>query len=314
MAGDDRPPLLVLVGPTAAGKSALALAWAEAVGAEIIAADSTTVYRGLDIGTAKPSPEDRARVPHHGLDLVDPTETFSVARFQAVADRAAADILARGRLPLLVGGTGLWIRAVVQHFPFPAAEDPAGEARARNWAERLDQAALRRRLRLVDPESYRRIADGDRRRTVRALAVFWGTGRHLVRTPGTPPYRVLLVGVTRPREVLARRIAARARAQLEAGLLDEVLGLLRRGVPPDAPAMRALGYREGVAWARGRLATHEVLPLMILHHRQYAKRQMTWFRREPGVQWIDLEATGEAAALAQVVAWTRELLQRQNTC
>jgi tRNA dimethylallyltransferase len=314
LGGDERPPLLALVGPTAAGKSALALAWAEAVGAEIIAADSTTVYRGVDIGTAKPSPQDRARVPHHGLDLVEPTESFSVARFQAVADQAAAEILSRGKLPLLVGGTGLWIRAVVQHFPFPAAEDPAGEARARDWAVRLDQAALRRRLRLVDPESFQRIAPGDQRRTVRALAVFWGTGRHLVRVPGVPRYRVLMVGVTRPRDVLARRIAERARAQLQAGLLDEVLGLLARGVPPDAPGLRALGYREGVAWARGRLATHEVLPLMILHHRQYAKRQMTWFRREPGVRWIDLEATGEEAALAQVVAWTHEWLYRQKTC
>lgn len=307
MDADNRPLLLVLVGPTAVGKSELALRWAEAVGAEIIQADSTTVYRGLNIGTAKPSPEDMTRIPHHLLDLVDPWESFSAAEFQCRAYRAIDDILERGRLPLLVGGTGLFIRAVVNDYPF----EPVGHSEWRRvlqrWLATQGLEGLRRKLKVADPESHRRIAPGDERRTIRALEVFFTTGRTVSRRSGTPRYRAVQVGLMRPRDRLRQRIAERAQQQLQAGLLDEVLDLLARGVPAHAPAMTALGYREGVHWALGRLADHEVLPLMTLHTAQYAKRQMTWFRRDPETRWVDVDAVDSEEALQRLVLWTHAL-------
>lgn len=306
---DRRPPLLVLVGPTAVGKSALALSWAEAVGAEIVQADSTTVYRGLNIGTAKPDREDRDRVPHHLLDLVDPSDSFSAAQFQRHAYAAIDDILERGRLPLLVGGTGLFIRAVVNDYPFEAVGESPWRHRLQDWLAHQGLEALRRKLKVADPESYHRIATGDERRTIRALEVFLTAGRTVSREPGTPRYQVLQVGLRRHRDHLRQRILDRAKSQLSAGLLDEVLGLLAQGVPPHAPAMLALGYREGVEWARGRLALAEVLPLMVLHTAQYAKRQMTWFRRDPDTRWIDLDGVPSEDALKLLRSWTRGLTE-----
>lgn len=303
-----KPVLLVLLGPTAVGKSELGLAWAESVGAEIIAADSTTVYRGLDIGTAKPTAAEQARVPHHLLDVVSPGEPFSCARFQLMANQAIADIGARGHLPLLVGGTGLWIRSVVQNFDFPETIDPAWRKTITAWAANRGIEAVRRQLKMVDPVSYTRIAPGDERRLIRALEVFITSGRRLPRTPGPTRYHSLIVGLMRSRQILAQRIAARAQAQIRAGLLDEVLTLMRQGVPWSSQSMMALGYREGTAWARGLLATEEVLPLMVRHNRQYAKRQLTWFFREPQVRWLDLDHVSLDQALRQVIAWTREIV------
>jgi tRNA dimethylallyltransferase len=309
----ERVPLLVLLGPTAVGKSALALSWARRVGAEIIAADSTTVYRGLDIGTAKPSRAEQGLVPHHLVDIVEPTEQYSAARFQQDAEAAIADIRRRGRLPLMVGGTGLFIRSVVRSYPFLPPVDPVLRTRLLERAERDGLPALRRQLGLVDPASFAAIAPGDVRRTVRALEAYLGTGRRLPRSTGAiTPYRALVVGLTRPREELRERIRIRARAQLDAGLLSEILDLLKRGVPWNAPGFRALGYREGIQWARGRLHDAEVWPLMVRHTAQYAKRQMTWFRREPDVRWIDLGSVTEDQALERVVDWTRDLLTAEH--
>lgn len=306
MADADLPLLLVLVGPTAVGKSDLALAWAEQVGAEIIAADSTTVYRGVDVGTAKPTREDRERVPHHLLDVADPTEQFTAARFQALARTAIHEIWQRGRLPLVVGGTGLFVRALVSNYPF-APPAPAIRARLGAWQARAGLEALRRQLRLVDPASYRAIDAKDARRILRALEVYWATGRPLPRTATPSPYRLLMVGLVRSRDQLAQRIAARAQQQLADGLQAELLALRRSGVPWGAPALQALGYREAAAWARGRLPASQLLPLIVLHTRQYAKRQLTWFRREPDLQWISLDSTSPAQALDQVRRWTEAM-------
>ena len=298
-------PLLVLLGPTAVGKSELALSWAEAVDAEIIQADSTTVYRGFDIGTAKPDPEEQRRVPHHLIDVADPfdSERFTAARFQALGYQAVRCITARGRVPLVVGGTGLFIRALVDNYPFPP--DPPAAVRlaleARLQSEGLP--ALRRQLRILDPESFRIIAPGDARRTLRALEVVWGTSHRLPRHPG-PPRPALRVGLIRSRTVLASRIAARTHAQLRAGLLEEVLAHLKRGISPDAPAFRALGYREGALWARGRIANGELEALIVRRTRQYAKRQMTFFRHEHDVRWIDLDHVTEVEALRLLRVWS----------
>ncbi len=298
------------MGPTAVGKSSLALEWAARVGAEIVAADSTTVYRGVDIGTAKPTPEERRRVRHHVLDVADPEEQYTVARFQQDATEAIRSIVQRGRLPLIVGGTGLWIRALLANFPLAPGQDPAVRANLEAWWDGGGPAPLLRQLQLVDPASAAAIAPGDRRRVVRALEVYRTTGRPLPREPGTPPYRVLRVGLQRSRPVLWERIRERARGQLEAGLLDELLALHARGVGWRAPAFLGLGYREGVQWARGRLATEHVLPLIVLHTRQYAKRQMTWLAREPDTRWINLDDCREGDALAQVLSWTSAWLSR----
>jgi len=262
------------------------------------------VYRGFDIGTAKPSELERRRVPHHLLDVADPKERFTVARFQALAEAAVADIWQRGRWPLLVGGTGLWIRSVTDGYQFHPLRRPGWEETVARWERAWGLDAVRRQLRLVDPESFRRITATDARRIRHALAVFLGTGHRLVRE-AAPRRPSLKVAVTRSRSTLARRIAARAAEQVADGLLNEALAHLQAGVPPYAPAFQALGYREAASWARGLLADGEVLPLIIRHTRQYAKRQLTWFRHEPGVRWLDLDALDEDAALARLVEWTR---------
>lgn len=309
----ETAPVLVLLGPTAVGKSALALSWAETVGAEIIQADSTTVYRGFDIGTAKPGAADRARVPHHLLDVADPDERFTAARFQRLGYAAIQDITARGHIPLVVGGTGLFIRSLVDNYPFPEETDRSTHVGLSARLERWGLDALRRQLRLMDPASYAIVAPTDKRRTLRALEVILGTGIHLPRNPGT--FRpALRVGLIRSRSVLAERIQDRARTQIAEGLLDEVLGHLRNGIAPEAPAFHALGYRESALWARGLVAASELEPLIVRRTRQYAKRQLTWFRGESGVRWIDLDQVSEAAALQDVVAWTRAFTCKTPGC
>lgn len=310
MADAEKPPLLVLLGPTAVGKSFLALGWAERVGAEIVAADSTTVYRGTDIGTAKPTPGERRRVPHHLIDVADPEEQYTAARFQQDATQAIHAIGQRGRLPLVVGGTGLWVRALLANFPLAPAADPAVRQQLNAWWDHDGPAPLLRQLKLVDPASAAAIAPGDRRRVVRALEVYRTTGRPLPRQPGAAPYRVLRVGLWRSRPVLWGRIEERARRQLADGLLEELLALHARGVAWRAPAFVGLGYREGVQWARGRLESERLLPLIGLHTRQYAKRQMTWLAREPDIRWINLDESPEGDALAQVLSWTSAWLHR----
>ncbi len=306
---DAEQPLLVLAGPTAAGKSALALSWATRVGAEIISADSTTVYRGTDIGTAKPSPAERQQVPHHLLDVADPREQYSAARFQQEARAAAAAIRARGRLPLVVGGTGLFVRALLANYAFAPAGDPSVRQAIEAWWEAEGPGPVRRQLRLVDPASHAAIAAGDRRRLIRALEVYRLWGRPLPRQPGSPPYRALAVGLFRSREELGRRIRDRAQAQLKAGLQAEMLALHAQGVPWRAPAFQALGYREAVQWARGRLSEDDLLPLITRHTRQYAKRQLTWLRRDPGIRWINLDEASDAAALERLLEWTAAFLR-----
>jgi tRNA dimethylallyltransferase len=262
------------------------------------------VYRGFDIGTAKPSAADRRRVPHHLLDVADPHERFTVARFQTLAEAAVSDIWRRGRWPLLVGGTGLWIRSVTEGYRFHPVLQAGWEDTVARWERDWGLGALRRQLRLVDPDSFRHIAATDARRIRHALATFMGTGRRLVRQADRRRPS-LKVAVTRSRSTLSDRIAARAAEQMADGLLDEALAHLRAGVSPRAQPFQALGYREAAFWARGLLADGEVLPLIIRHTRQYAKRQLTWFRHEPGVRWLDLDTLDEDAVLDRLVEWTR---------
>ena len=286
----SRPRIVCLVGPTASGKSALALDVAERVGAEIVSADSRQLYRGLDVGTAKPTAAERARVPHHCLDLVDADDVFDAARFREAAAAAIAGVVGSGRPVLVVGGTGLYVR-VLLHGLCPAP--PRAPALRDVLLDRMNargRPAMHRALATVDPEAARRIGPQDGVRLVRALEVALATGTPLSRWQSRhgfaeAPYDALLIGLARPTPDLDRRIAMRAETMLAAGFLDEVRHLRAQGVDAGAPALRAVGYREMLACLEGRLDRDGALAATVLATRQFAKRQRTWFRREPGIRW-----------------------------
>ena len=302
-APDPRPgPVLALVGPTAAGKTGLALAVAERLGAEVVSADAMLVYRGMDIGTAKPTPRERARVPHHLVDLVDPGEEFSVARFQPLARAAIAEVLGRGRSPLLVGGSGLYFHAVVDEFVFPPT-DQAVRSRLEVEAAQLGLPELYRRLAAADPPAAARIQPGNLRRTVRALEVMELTGRPFssfraaMDTP-VSRYRLTVLGLDPGPELLRARVAERVAAMTEAGLVEEVRRLAAG--PLSRTARQALGYKELIdAMERGR-PVPEALEAVVRRTRAYARRQLAWFRRDPRVRWSTLPPG------PQRVAWALE--------
>lgn len=283
--------LIAVVGPTATGKSALGVALALEFDGEIVSCDSTAVYREIDIGTDKPSDADRRRVPHHLIDVADPTETYSAARYAEDASRAIHDITSRGKLPILVGGTGFYYRALVRGlFPGPARDDELRERLERVAAVR-GVTSLHRWLSRVDPESARRIQSRDKKRLVRALEVYLLTGRpltdHFQQTASAiAGYTVLPIGLTLPRPALRNRVAARVDEQFARGVVDEVGRLFAKGVLASAHALSGLVYRQVVEMlqgARNEVATRE---LIVRENMRYAKRQMIWFRHEAGVHWL----------------------------
>ncbi len=297
--------IVLIVGPTASGKSALALRLAEAAGAEIVSADSQQVYRGMDIGTGKVGTEERARVPHHLIDVVTPAETMTAARFAELADAAVADAAARGRPIVVAGGTGLYVRALMYGlFAGPGAD---AELRARLEAE--GAPALHARLAAVDPEAAARILPGDLRRLVRALEV-----HALTRTPisalqrhhdvrrAPPRHHARWVGLAPPRAELVRHIDARAAAMVAAGLVGEVCALVAAGYGLDLRAFDAIGYREVRAQLRGQLLAEELVPRIQAATRRYARRQLTWFRSEPAITWYKSAHEVDVYALAD---WLR---------
>ena len=298
---DPRPgPVLALVGPTAAGKTELALALAERLGAEVVSADAMLVYRGMDIGTAKPTPQERARVPHHLVDLVDPGEEFSVARFQPLARAAIADVLGRGRVPLLVGGSGLYFHAVVDDFGFPPT-DPAVRARLEGEAAEVGLAGLYRRLAAADPAAAARIQPENLRRTVRALEVIELTGRPFSSFRGAMDapvsrYRLTVLGLDPGPELLRARVAERVAAMAEAGLVEEVRRLAGR--PLSRTARQALGYKELLDAMEQGVPASEALEAVVRRTRTYARRQLAWFRRDPRVRWSTLPPGPERLAWA----------------
>lgn len=295
-------PLLALVGPTAVGKTALSVAVAKRLGAEVISGDSMQVYRGMDIGTAKITPAEMEGVPHHLIDVIDPDEPFSVAEFRDRVDRLIREIHGRGRLPMLVGGTGLYVRAVLEEYNFSEAEaDQALRERLAAEEETGGPGTLHRRLALVDPASGERLHPNDTRRIIRALEVFALTGKPISETytadENPPRYDELFVGLNMERELLYRRIDARVDLMLAQGLEEEVRRLLRR-YPPTLASMEAIGYREMVLYLRGLLTGAETAALIKRNTRRFAKRQLTWFRREARLRWFDL--TEPAARLQSV--------------
>ncbi|MCL4521587.1 MAG: tRNA (adenosine(37)-N6)-dimethylallyltransferase MiaA [Firmicutes bacterium] len=304
----DKPTLVVIAGPTAVGKSRLAIELAKRIDGEIISCDSAQVYRGLNIGSAKVRPDEMDGVRHHLLDVVDPASRFTVAEYQKLARAAILDVHSRGSVPILVGGTGLWIRAVVRGYEFPEEIDQIQmRTHIAEIAQRYGWEALRRVLRMVDPESYRKIALSDRRRISRALEVWWASGRRLARSPGDSPYRVSYWVVFRPVAQVHARIAERTRSMLDQGLRQEVAHLLLdHSVPKTAQSMTAIGYRETVAWYYGRLSDDALERWIVRHGEQLAKRQMTWFRSETDAHWLDLATYGESKAVVAIERSVRQ--------
>ena len=290
--------VLCIVGPTASGKTALALEVADRIGGEIVSADSRQIYRGLDVGTAKATAAERARVPHHCVDLVDPGEPFDVARFRVAAAGAIAAIAARGRVPIVVGGTGLYVRALLRGLCPAPPRAPALRAELEAAVAAEGSAALHRRLAALDPAAAARVAPRDTVRIVRALEVALATGVPLSRWQAEHrfaerPYDALVIGLARPTAELDARITARANAMVAAGFLDEVSALVARGVVVDA-----VGYREMLACVDGRTDVATAVAATVRATRRFAKRQRTWFRREPGVVWHHPEADVDAIVAA----------------
>ncbi|QJA06622.1 tRNA (adenosine(37)-N6)-dimethylallyltransferase MiaA [Thermosulfurimonas marina] len=289
-AESEKPRVVAVVGPTGVGKSALAIELAERFGGEVVNFDSVQVYRGLDIGTAKPGPEERSRVPHHLFDFLEPWEEFNAAAYAEKAQRVVREIVARGRLPVLAGGTGLYLKALL-HGLFPVEVPREIREALRQRLEKAGLSALYAELSRVDPEAARRIHPHDRVRVLRALEVFYATGRPFSALAREHAFResrfqALKIGLYLPREELYRRLEARVEEMLSRGLLEEVRGLLSRGLSPELKPLQSIGYRHMIAYLTGKLPWEEAVRLMKRDTRRYAKRQLTWFRADPEVHWF----------------------------
>lgn len=291
---EHQAPLLFVMGPTGAGKSALALALAERVPLEIVSVDSAQVYRGFDIGTAKPNPANCRRVPHHLLDICAPTEAYSAARFRSDAQTAIADIRGRGRVPLLVGGTGLYFRALEQGLAVLPAAHPQVRAELQQALASLGAHALHSRLAAIDPRAAARIHPHDPQRLLRALEVHAVSGvsqSELWERAGLAPHAgqiVKLVIAPADRALLQRRLALRFDLMIERGFINEVRALRDKfGLDADAPAMRTVGYREAWRYLAGEYGRSHMIERGIIATRQLAKRQLTWLRREATSSWLD---------------------------
>lgn len=291
--------VLVILGPTAVGKTAVGILLAKRLGGEIISADSGAVYRGLDIGTAKPTSEEQKRVRFHLINVVDPDTVFTAARFRELAREAIESIRARGKKVLIVGGTGLYLRVLLHGFSLaPPPVDSEVRARLQAECHQLGTQALYERLRRIDPEISKRIHPNDAVRIVRALEVYEMTGIPMSRWQGKSESGLpaLKIGLTMPREQLYARIEARIEQMMAQGFLQEVRNLYQKGYNKDLPALKGLGYRQMIDYLEGRLSLEEAIRLWKRDSRRFAKRQMTWFRREPSVYWLDASAGAENTA------------------
>jgi tRNA dimethylallyltransferase len=308
----DRPVLVAVVGPTATGKSALGIALAQRFDGEIVACDSTAVYRMFDIGTDKVPAAELQGIPHHLVDVADPTEEYSAAHYARDAAAVIRDITSRGKLPILVGGTGLYYRSLTRGF-FPGpSRDEALRARLERIASLRGPERLHALLARVDAGSAARISPRDRKRLIRALEVYYLTGRPLTshfadtRSP-LPEYRVVTFALRISPEATAERVGRRVDAQFERGLLDEIRAILDAGVPPTAHPFTGLVYRQALEHLRGVRDEAATRELIVRENRQYSRRQLIWFRKEPDLHWI--HAAGERAETLEEVARTLTSLE-----
>ena len=312
------PKVLCIVGPTACGKTALGVALAKQCNGEVVSADSMQIYRGMTIGTAAPTAEEMDGVPHHMIAVADPGESWSAARYAAEATRVVDDILRRGKLPILVGGTGLWLDAVVKGHGF-AAGHAGGQAR-KKLQSRLEQegmAPLWAELERIDPAAAKRLHPADEKRVLRALEVYYETGKtitqHNEETKAIPPrYDAVWIGLQfRDREDMRRLIDLRVDKMVQAGLLEEVRGLLASGIGADATALQAIGYKEFLGVAAGTMTEAEAIAEVKLRSRQYAKRQLTWLRKNEAIHWIYWEKERDFARAVRV---STEILTAEGLC
>ncbi|WP_026293882.1 tRNA (adenosine(37)-N6)-dimethylallyltransferase MiaA [Saccharibacillus kuerlensis] len=302
----SKPKLLVLIGPTAVGKTRLSIEIAKAFSCEIISGDSMQVYRGMDVGTAKISEAEMEGVPHHLIDIHDPDDPFSVSEFQERCDALIPEITARGNVPFIVGGTGLYIESFCYRYEF--AESGADEEFRREqaqFAETYGTEALHDRLREIDPESAARLHPNDTRRVIRALEIYKLTGETLSeRLAGqkkTTPYDLCLIGLTMDRQMLYNRIEERIDQMMEQGLIEEVRALQDRGYTPDMVSMQGLGYKEIWPYLNGSTTLEEAVYRLKRDTRHFAKRQLSWFRHMHDIQWVDVSEPENFSAIYEKV-------------
>jgi tRNA dimethylallyltransferase len=305
----SRPPLLLTVGPTAVGKTELAIQLAERLAGEIVSADSRLFYRGMDIGTAKPTSEEQARVPHHLIDIADPDEILSLAVFQGKAQGAIADIHTRNKIPFLVGGTGQYIRAVTEGWTPPEVKP---DARLRSELERMKEERgvywLYENLKELDPAAAEKIDARNYRRTIRALEVILTTGKRFSEQRGQSdsPYHLITIGLTRPRAELYERVDQRIDAMFASGFLEEVRSLLARGYSPSLPTMSAIGYRECIRVIQGELSEEQAKAEIRRMTRVFVRRQANWFKEsDPHIRWFQVEA----GIVEEIQSYIRNALQ-----
>jgi len=306
-AGQPLPPLVALVGPTGVGKSAAAVELAEWVGAEIISADSRLLYRGMDVGTAKPGPDLRRRVPHHLIDVANPEQPWSLAVYCQAALEAIEGVHARGRLPLLAGGTGQYITAILEGWkPPPGAADPSLRQELQAYAAEHGAEGLHRRLQEVDPERAAALDPRNVRRVVRALEVYQLSGRPAseLQSSEAPPFRTLRLGLSLPRPELYRRIDDRIRRMLRGGLVEEVRALLDRGITLEHPVMSAIGYRQVAEHLQGKKSLAQAEAEMRRLTRQFVRRQANWFKAEdPRLHWFVADDQVVQRMAAAIMSW-----------
>lgn len=297
-------PLLVILGPTAVGKTNIAIKVAHQLNGEIISADSMQVYRHLNIGTAKPSLTEREGVPHHLMDIVDPGENYNVVRFQSEVKQLIPAIVGRGHLPMLVGGTGLYISAVVDNYNFSHdGPNPLLRRQLTARAVKLGSQTLHRELSQVDPAAAKKIQRTDTRRLVRALEVSASGQQFSASKHGPPLYRVVQIGLTRKRTKLYEAVNQRVEQMFDRGLVEEANWILQLDLPPDLPVLQALGYKEIFPYLQGEVSIDEVKENLKRQTRRFVKRQLTWFRRDERIIWLDRDEYSDQEALtAQIVS------------
>jgi tRNA dimethylallyltransferase len=303
----EQIPLVVILGPTAVGKSEVAIQLAERQGGEIVSADTRLFYRGMDIGTAKPSPEERSCVPHHLINVADPDEIWSLAQFKQEARRVIEGIHARRRLPFLVGGSGQYIWAVVRGWDVPEVPPNLPLRHAlEQWSHDIGKDGLHYRLTVLDPHAAARIDERNLRRTIRALEVILTTGKRFSeqRTQSPPLYNTLILGLKRPRPELYARIDARIDDMFQVGLVDEVQHLLESGYSPDLPPLSAIGYREVIAYIQGSITLEGAKVQMRRLTRTYVRRQANWFKpHDPQIRWFRVRPSTVDEMEAVVTGW-----------
>ena len=315
MTNNELKPLVILVGPTAVGKTAASIGLAKALNGEIISGDSMQIFRGLDIGTAKITKEEMQGVPHHLIDIKEPWETFSVAEFKRLADEAIADIHARGKLPIIVGGTGFYINSVLYEYHFGEADtDEAYRAELEQYAEAHGNEALWNILQEKDPDSAAKLHSNDTKRVIRALEVLHVTGipaseRQSTVDKQTMRYNAVYIALNMPREVLYDRINRRVDIMIQDGLEAEVRTALANGTEQDALSMTSIGYRQMIQYFNEEISFDRAVELIKRDTRHFAKRQLTWFRHDPNIQWVDKWGKTDEQVEAELLAIVQKKLE-----